>query len=373
MTTSPIRLRGLDELIATLPLQLGYQPEDSLVLLLFNPPEPVPGTSKHLGHVRMTCRLDLPQDLGSFEEVIATIARLLQRQRPAMVDLIAFEDEVDSTDVLNTLVRLCAGEEVTVQHVARVRDGRCQERGPDGEASAWREVLPVDRVPAAADLVLAGHTIGPGRPELDRWIREGDERRRAVVGQEADEVLRLLALEVPADETQVLADETVLLPLGPRCLERAARAWRRILDDTPEGPQVEDLAPAVLAQAVVPLANREFRDGLITWLAPGMMGPGLVHPMVTDVLVRQLPIARVGHRQVLDRLLALCALVPDDLAPPVLTATGQAAWAFNNGTLANLTIGRALELAPDYTLADLTDKLLQHAVPPPRGPFASAA
>ena len=164
-----------------------------------------------------------------------------------------------------------------------------------------------------------------------------------------------------------------LVRLQARFLERGALAWRRILDTTVGGPEVADLPPAVLAQGLVLLWHREFRDGVITWSVPGVLGPGMLPREVSDPLVRHLELARLGNRRLLDRLVSLCSLVPDELAAPLLTVTAQTAWALNSGTVANLAIERALELEPDYYLAGLTDMLLQNAVPPPRGPFVSPA
>jgi hypothetical protein len=75
----------------------------------------------------------------------------------------------------------------------------------------------------------------------------------------------------------------------------------------------------------------------------------------------------------LDRLVQVCALVPDEWAAPVLTVAAQTAWASHEGTLANIAIDRALEADPHYYLARLTEQLLRHGVRPPPGPFQEAA
>lgn len=381
MTTSHIRVRGVEEMIATVPLQMGYQPEDSLVLVLLGPPERRPDSARPVGDLRMVARLDLPHDIGGYEELLARVGLLLRQQRPAVIEALAFEDDTDATGVLRAVVRVCEQEEVDIHHVVRVREGSWQELEPDGTASVWRVVPSIDQVPCAADLVLAGAHIGPGRAELAEWIRQGDTERKLQLMAEMEDYLDRFLRAAPdtltdpdgsraADDPEAEQD---LARLQLRFMERGALAWRRILDTTTGGPEVVDLPPAVLAQALVMLWHREFRDGVITWVAPGAMSPGMLPREVTDALVRHLELARLGNRALLDRLVALCALVPDEFAPPLLTVTGQAAWALNSGTVANLAIERALELEPRYYLAQLTDRLLQNAVRPPPGPFSAVA
>ena len=390
MTTSPITVRGVEELIATVPLQMGYQPENSLVLVLLGPPEAQPGSTRAAGAVRLVARIDLPHGIGAYEEVLIQIGRILRQQRPAALDVLAYEDDEDATGVLEAVARICREEEAAVHRLVRVREGAWQQLEPDGTASVWCAVPPIDRVPCAADLVLAGARIGPSRAELARWIRDGEAERKVQLLAEVEDYLDRFLAAVPsvvtgagaeAGDSAVAGDkpagvaggEPAEEPLKARFIERGALAWRRILDPTPGGPAVADLPPAILAQALVMLWHREFRDGIITWIAPGMLGPGLLPGEVCEPLVRHLELARTGNRALLDRLVELCALVPDECAPPVLTVTAQGAWALNSGTVANLAIERALELDPDYHLARLTDQLLQNAVPPPPGPFTRVA
>lgn len=395
MTTSQITVRGVEELIATVPLQMGYQPEDSLVLVLLGPPGAQGHSLRAVGKVLLMARIDLPHEVGAYEEVLIQVNRALRQQRPAMLDVLAYEDDEDASGVLQAVARMCREEDVGVHHLVRVRDGRWQQlepesRAPDGTGShggvaedsacngtepndtesVWCPVPPVDRVPCAADLVLAGARIGPSRAELAQWIRQGQTERKLQLLDEVEDYLDRFLASVGPDATGPDADDE-LARVQTRFIERGALAWRRILDVTPGGPEVADLPPAVLAHALVMLWHREFRDGVITWIAPGAMGPGLLPGDICDPLVRHLELARTGNRALLDRLVALCALVPDEFAPPVLTVTAQGAWALNSGTVANLAIERALELDPDYYLAQLTDLLLQNAVPPPPGPFVA--
>lgn len=370
MSNATIRVSSTADLIATLPLQLGYEPEDSLVLVLLGPPEQQPDSTVMSAGILAKVRIDLPHDVGSYEQVIGEVTRFLRQQRPAMAYLFSYEGEDDSGEVLRCVARLCAMADVEVCVVARIRDGRWQSLSEEGGvASEWEEIRALDRVPCAADFVFAGCHVGLSREELNTAIRCGAERSKAAVQAEVDECLDRLLAAVPDGEGEDV--DRVADQVRARMLERAARAWRRILDDTPGGPAVSDLAPAVLAQALVMLSYREFRDALIMWIAPGVMGPGLLPREVADVMVRNLPVARLDHLAHLDRLVALSSLVPDEVAPAALTVTAQSAWALGNGTIANIAVDRALELDPAYYLAQLTDSMLRHGVRPPRGPFAA--
>lgn len=370
MSNATIRVSGTADLIATLPLQMGYQPEDSLVLVLLGRPERQPGSNVVSGEVLAKVRMDLPRDAGGYEQVLAETTRLLRQQRPAMAYLFSYEGESDSSEVLRAVARLCELEDVDVCVAARIREGCWQPLGRDGSAGEWEDIRDLDRVPCAADFVFAGCHIGLSREALIRAIHHGAEHGKAAVRDEVEDYLDRLVAATPDDAEEW--DGRLSERLRARVLERAARAWRRILDNTPGGPDVTDLSPAVIAQALVMLSCREFRDALIMWIAPGVMGPGLLPREVADVMVRNLPVARLEHLGHLDRLVALTTLVPDEYAPAALTVTAQSAWALGNGTIANIAVDRALELEPGYYLAQLTDSILRHGVRPPRGPFAIA-
>lgn len=370
MTTTDIRVRGMAELIATVPLQMGYRPERSLVLVLLGDLDGGPATAPTAGRLKLMCRLDLPEEAGELEEMLEAIHRIVWQQRPAVVEVIAYEDDQDTTAVLEAAGSVCASHGARVDQLARVRGHRWLALRAGRQArGVWRDLPPVDRVPAAADLVWQGACEGMRREELAAAVRGADAARQATLAAEVDAYLARLFSAASTPHAWDFAQAPLR---ATRFLERAAAAWRRLLDTTPEGPDVADLPPAVVAQALVLLWDRGFRDALIAWIAPGQLGPGLLPADVLEAFVRHLPMSRWHDRTRLDRLVELCGLVGDDCAAPVLTVTGQVAWALNHGTLANIAIARALEADPDYQLARLTDELLQRAVPPPPGPFADA-
>lgn len=358
MKTSGTRVRGAAQLIATLPHQMGYHPEDSLVLVLLEALDDGSATGRRSGRIQQICRLDLPHDAGAYESVLAAVGAVLARERPAVALVFGFEDDLDSTETLLAVGRVCVATGAALDTVARVRGTEWLPLIHEGDGpGVWCALPSAESVPAVADLVLAGSSPGPGRAELRARLRGADRARGDILLGEM-EACRVNSLTAGSPT---------------RALDRAARAWQQLLDTSRGAPQVEDLPPAVVAQGLTPLSDPEFRDALIAWVVPGQLGPGMLPSVVMAALVRRLPVSRLRDRGRLDRLVDLCALVPDEAAAPVLTVTSQVAWALNNWTVANLAIDRALAVQPDYYLARLTDQLLQHAVRPPGGPFAAAA
>jgi hypothetical protein len=375
MTTSQIRVRGVSQLVATVPHQLGYVPEDSLVLILLGELRPPSAGARPSAAVELVCRLDLPVDAGSHAAVMTLVRQTIHREKPAMVYLLAYESGPDSTGALVQAREVCESEGASVASAVRVRGDRILEvtDGDVGE-EVWRELPAPDRVPAVADLVLHGRQPGPPRSELAARVRGEESASRRVLLAElddyADRFLEALQTE-PLGGGEPSPD--VPSRARRRFVERGALAWRRMLDHTRGGPAVCDLPMAVVAQGLTMLWDRGFRDALIAWVAPGQLGPGVLPADVLSAFVRHLPLSRLGDLRRLDRLVEVCSLVPDEAAAPVLTVTAQSAWTMNNGTLANLAIDRALEADPEYYLARLTEQLLVHGVRPRGGPFAAVA
>ena len=374
MTTSEIRIQGMDQLVTTVPHQLGYEPEDSLVMVLLDEPRERPGAASSAA-VQLVCRLDLPHDPASGVAALTIVRQTVRRERPAYVSAIAYEDGPDATGFLSAVSDVCESEGAEVAAAVRVRRGQMIDATVGGRCEAvWRDVPACETVAATAEFVARGRQPGLRRSALEAHVRGEESACRDALADElddyADRLIEALTRESTneGDEGDDISDRA-----RRRFVERGAMAWRRMLDHTRGGPQVRDLPMALVAQGLAMLWDRGFRDALIAWVAPGQLGPGMLPGDVVAAFVRHLPLSRMGDLRRLDRLVEVCSLVPDDAAAPVLTVTAQSAWTMNSGTLANLAIDRALECEPDYYLARLTEQLLVHGVRPPRGPFAPAA
>ena len=151
----------------------------------------------------------------------------------------------------------------------------------------------------------------------------------------------------------------------------------------------------VVADAVLGLADIAWRDGLVAWLAPGVLPAGLLDSSVLTLLRRELPTwAGMGmpqraaprlavreaeapgsddgqeRQELLQRLLALCRSVPDDRpdeAAAMCTVTAHVAWESGDGAVARAAVDRARRLAPGYRLAQLLERLVDHGVRLPTG------
>jgi hypothetical protein len=145
----------------------------------------------------------------------------------------------------------------------------------------------------------------------------------------------------------------------------------------------------VVADAVLGLADIAWRDGLVAWLAPGVLPAGLLDSSVLTLLRRALPTwAGMGlpyrprprrrlrgagtsvddgleRQELLQRLLSLCRSLPDehpDEAAALCTVTAHVAWESGDGAVARAAVDRARRLAPGYRLAQLLERLVEHGV-----------
>lgn len=353
MTSPPPTVRGTGELIATLPYQLGHEPRRSLVMVMLRRTTGRPGRTS--GSVLCTTRSDLPPP-GQEAETVAYLAAALRTARPDLVELLAFESEQDDATAVLRAVSACCGElAIPVDSEVRVRNGRwIRLQEPDGTVPVWRVVPDASNVPAAADLVLQGVAPGRGREELIEELGSGRP-----LTQQAVRVRLAQRLDEPTDL--------------PDIVRAGARAMAPVVvPGTAEG--VRRLSVDEVCDIVEALEDKGFRDAVISWMCPGHLGPGLQRAEVMEVVAGQLPIARIGRdRDLLDRLVELALRVPFELSAPVLTVLAQTAWWQGNGMVGNVAVDRALQISPDYYLAQLVSQLLTHLVRPPHPTFAAVA
>lgn len=361
MTTTTVRPRTPAELAVLVPYQLGYHPGPSVTLTVLH--------DRRLGLLQ---RHDLPTDPRACPEVAQRALAIVARERAAAVLLIAFEEDEGSTAPLRAAL-LARAEEigVRVQEHLVVREGRWF--APDcREACCPEEGLPLPRpedVPAVAAFVHAGVAPWASREDLVGGVLpERDEERASRMHRHVEVLLGLAR------------GRGRLIERGPRL----TRDWRALLDPGPSAPRVEDLPDAVLARAAWSLEDVGWRDALMSVLAPGTLptaeaqapdrelalGAAIACPWVSLGLDGG-DGAATGpgdwSEEVLavrSRLVELARLVPEELIPPTLTLVAHLAWWSGDGTVAGIALERALEVDPDYRLADLMSGLLSHGVRP---------
>jgi hypothetical protein len=132
-------------------------------------------------------------------------------------------------------------------------------------------------------------------------------------------------------------------------------AWPRILDPDATTITVED---AVLAS--MSLLDIEIRDGLVAWLSPGTLNINELSAETQELFCglepawveeHSDPTSIASQNAVQDRLIRLCAMLPDDLATPALSVLASFVWWRRDGALARIALARALRCDPSYRLA----------------------
>ena len=363
--TADITLRGPGDVIAVLPYQLGYHPSRSVVAVALR--------GRRLG---LVARSDLPPD----DEACSTAASLvgpLLRDGATSVIVLGYEDVPDASQpVLAALVEQLERAGVDVVDAVVVRGGRrfsltCSDSccPPDGVPLPQ----PAD-VPAVAEFVALGRAPLPTRAAVEGLLAP-DARCCAGVAAEVGARARL-----------------------PHRRRRSAEAWALLLEE--RGGQVancDGLEAGSVADLVLGLADVAWRDGLIAWLAPGVLPAHQLDGAVVALLRSSLPVwggmgltaagparaarwapsdgrprrrrarieAALERDHLLQRLLAVCRAVPDECpheAAAICTVTAHVAWVGGDGAIARSCVERALRLQPDYRLAQLLEKLIDCAL-----------
>ena len=337
-------------MLAVLPFQLGYHPRSCVVAV-----------SLRGRTVGLVARTDLPPDQHA-GAAVATLVGPLCRDGATSVIVIGYEDEPEASQpALVALVEQLEAASVEVVDVVVVRDGRryspiCSDPccPPDG--------VPL---PDPADVPAVAELVALGRAPL--------ESRDAVE-----------ALVVPHPElSRGVADAVATRSRMPRRRRRAAAAWRLVLRPEGEpGGLVPGGGPAawraeVVADAALGLADISWRDGVVAWLAPGVLPMSKLDRHVVALLHATLPTwggmgpepgsERYLHERpvLLRRLLDLCRALPDECGPEaaaVCTVAAHVAWVEGDGAVARAAVDRALRLAPGYTLALLLLRLIDAGI-----------
>lgn len=361
--TADITLRGPGDVLAVLPYQLGYHPRDSVVVV-----------SLHERQIGLVLRSDLPPD-EHVAEVSGSLVGPVLRERAGSVIVIGFEEVAHrSTPMLLAVVEDLERSGVEVLDVQVVRAGRrysplCAQAccPPEGEPVPG----PQD-VPAVAEFVLRGRSPLRDRRQVDALVAPDPE----LVPGVAD------ALAQRAARPGRVTDRR----------RRSARAWGMLLGEPGAMDDVvPSLSPHVVADLATGLADIPWRDGVIAWLAPGVLPLDVIDRHVVARLRRTMPRwgdmgaglmadtsgRRVGwashadvgldteRHELMERLLGLCRAVPDstaDAAAAVCTLAASVSWSDGDGAVARAAIDRAVRLRPGYRLGYLLERVIDQGV-----------
>ena len=341
MTTN-VKLTSPRELLAVVLYLLGFHPTNSVVTLCL--------LNNKLG---LTQRLDLPRPQDAHDVAKALLPSLVT-ENPDSVILVGYEDRAgDSLPALESLTEALHSHAVQVHDRLVVRDGRgrsldCHSLSccpPEGSTVPE----PADVPGVISEFVGQGVSPHPDRASLVRQVEPGPQA--AAVSR----VMRSL------QKTRSRAGDCLDVPRA-----ELFKAWPRILEPEASSISAEDAATAAMS-----LLDIEIRDTMVAWLCPGTLGldelgeevQRLFSGLESALQREDIDPASTGAQiAVQDRLIRLCACLPDDLAAPALSILASFTWWRGDGALARVALARALRCEPDYRLALLLQQMVELAI-----------
>ena len=299
--TRTLTARSPEDVLAAVPLVLGFVPEESVVMLTFGAPEP------------FHARLDLPRSARDRRAAAEALVGPASRHGVRRVLFVVYA--VDATlarSCARSLVRAFTRRGIDVVDVLR-SDGRCWFIVPvDPTASeSTGTAYDVSGHLFTAQSVAAGRVTRASRGELAATVAPDPESARAV-----GDAVRSLPRDEAADAGWV---RTTVGRLAAR-------------DDPPD--------PATSARLLVALREPGPRDAALDSVDREEAG-------------RRLPLWS-----------ALVRAAPPDLVAPVASVLGFHAWLAGDGALAWCALERAAEGEPACSLADVVAEALEQALPP---------
>lgn len=305
------RLTTPAQMVASLPLSLGFTPAESLVVMCCHEPR---------GRVGLTLRIDLPpveHERAFVEEILSRV----RHERASRVILAIYTDEPDrATRARSALVAaLRRGlDDLIVTDLFLVRGGRFWSYLCDRASCCPPEGTPVDQAAAQSPLllmqaerVLAGETVLPDRQALEASLA-GPTFLAATAARSrcAQSLQRFTTGQDLTDWHEVIA--------------RWANPPAELSDD-----KAADLA--------ISLGDVAVRDAL------GMRDdPDVLIPLVEE----------------------LCRRTPAPYDAPVATLFAWLAYQAGGGARVSVALERALTSDPDYRLAQLLLQAVNAQVPP---------
>ncbi len=318
-----IRADSISEMLGALPVLFGFQPQESLVVVVLE------GPRQRMG---FGLRLDLPPS-EHCDAAACQVADVVRAQAGRAVLLVALTRDADRADAL---VAACT-DRLTLDGVLIVDAVRCDGRrywcyGCVDPRCCPPEGRPYDinTSAALAQAVLEGVEVLPDRSALAARLAPvtGATRTR-----------------MQAATTRVVADITSLS------------------DDVPEEERTRVLSRAGVDR-VKPILARAATDPMecLTDLEVAQLSVWCSLIVVRDVAWAQMTRDDAEHAFALWSQVARRVLPPFE--PAVLSLAGFAAWLKGDGASAWCAVERAEAADPDYSMMRLLRETLLRAVPP---------
>lgn len=308
------------DLLALVPIVIGFHPEDSVVVLTFGEPRRTAGPPQGSFQARM----DLPVNEHEQRAVAATIRRVLDQNAVTTAALVVYSDDAGAAlGFADLLVPDLLDDGVTVVDVLRADGERYYSVADPGDPGTPYDL---DVHPMTAAGVLQGRVVHENRQALADTLIGTDEEDRIAVADAADQfVAGLLDAGRHADLlTDVFAAEArwVLDTLARLCAERVHPS------------------AAVAGRLLVLLSFDSVRE--VAWS----------------------PLRRSNADAHADVLRSLVRRAPEELLPGAAGLLALAAWLAGHGALSWCALERCLAADPDDTVAQHVAALLEGAVPP---------
>lgn len=318
------RVTSTAQLVAALPLWLGYTPTESLVVACCHEPN---------GRIELTMRFDLP---AAADEVLLAdeAARRVRHQRATRVVIAVFTGEPDGAQRARRRLLALLQErlaDLVLTDAVLVRDGRffsyvCERAAccpPEGlPVTSAQQDEPVQLI--EAEQVLRGQVVLRDRAELEALLAGPQLEDAEQALRRCDTACRELSAAVDTD-TRDLYRERMLV------------RWQRALDQALVAPGALD--PDEAAALVVSLAERALRDVLAA-------------EDDTDAML-----ALLGE---------LCRRTPAPYDVPVCTLLAWLTYCEGGGAAVTILLDRALAGDPTYSLALLLQDVVLGQIPPAR-------
>ena len=298
------------DLIALVPVVLGFHPQDSVVLLTFGPP----GGSFH-------ARVDLPLRHTDQLEVAAMLLRAVVANRVRRAAVLIYTDDVEvAREQGGVLLERLLEADVEVIDVIRVGDTAWHSVPEDGSPGT---AYSLETHPFTAQHVYAGHRVHRDRAELADSLVGVDDADAVAVALSASRFADLVA--------RAEAGLDAYLCTEARWVQRRVRQHQRDGQD----PGAGEAGRLLVLASLVPTRDVAWSE-ISRESAPG-------HVELWRGLVRR---------------------APRELLPGASSLLAFAAWQAGDGALAWCALDRCLEVDPDYSMAHCVADILTAAVPP---------
>ena len=294
--------RSPEDLIAFVPVALGFRPEESVTMLTFGGPRP------------FHARLDLPAEVDEVDDVVRTLLPPVREHQVEQVVFVLFADDTGVADELAwALADAFTAAGIGLIDVLRVHGDR------------WFPVLP-----GHPPEHYAGVPLPPGpHPFAVRSVVEG----RVTLGSR--EELRDSLRPDPGGVARVVA--AAAGPEAPGRLSRVGAVASFVRRHVADGIRCDDVGVAALAAAIADPARRDE-----AW----------------SVLQRS---EAAAHVELWRDVVRRC---PDELVAAPAAVLALSAWLSGNGALAWCAVDRCREVEPGHSLAGLVAEILQSATAP---------